>query len=415
MRPAETLASNTFRVPPDATGVRKVLIFAHTPPPHHGQSVMVQLLLDLLQPTAAAPPAPDLLLYHVNARLSRHIAEVGSFRPGKLLMLPGYCLRAIRLGLRHRIRTFYYVPAPPARTPLWRDWMVLALCRPFFPRLIFHWHAGGLAQWLQQTATAPERWVTRRLLGRHDLSIVLRPHHRRDAEFLAARAVRVIPNGLPDPCPDFASSLLPRRRAAAAARRQAFAASGSVRDPVVVRVLFLSLIRPEKGIFDALEGLALANTRLRPTGVRLELIVAGDFASPAVRQEFERRIAAPDLAGSPPTVRTVGFVSGADKDRLLREADCLCFPTRLPEGFPLTLAEAMAYGLPVVTSDCCELPEILPPGYPGVFTTGRPEELAARLVEFVGRDYDLGLRDWFLAHYTAERFAEQMRAALTSV
>lgn len=376
---------------------------------------MVQLMLDLLQPTAPALPAPDLRLYHVNARLSRHIAEVGSFRPGKMLTLTGHCLRAIRLGLRQRIRTFYYVPAPPARTPLWRDWTVMALCRPFFPRLVFHWHAGGLGRWLEQRATAPERWMTRRLLGRHDLSIVLRSHHRRDAEFLAARAVRVIPNGLPDPCPDFASALLPRRRAAAAARQHALAGADGAREPVVVRVLFLSLVRPEKGIFDALNGLARANARLRPTGVRLELIVAGEFASPAVREEFERRVAAPDLAGPPPAVRAVGFVRGADKDRLLREADCLCFPTRLPEGFPLTLAEAMAHGLPVVTSDCCELPEILPPGYPWVFATGRPEELAARLVEFVRRDYDPGLRDWFLAHYTAERFAEQMRAALTAV
>jgi glycosyltransferase involved in cell wall biosynthesis len=254
--------------------------------------------------------------------------------------------------------------------------------------------------------------VSRGLLGRHDLSIVLRPYHRRDAEFLAAREIRVIPNGLPDPCPDFAATVLPRRREAAALRCRAVAGGCGAGEPRVVRVLFLSLIRAEKGIFDALEGVARANTRLRQIGVRLELIVAGDFASPTVRQQFEQRVAAPDLAGPPPVVRTVGFVSGADKDRLWREADCLCFPTRLPEGFPLTLAEAMAYGLPVLTSDCFGLPEILPPGYPGVFATGEPESLAARLVEFLHRDYDPGLRDWFLEHYTAERFAERMRAAL---
>jgi glycosyltransferase involved in cell wall biosynthesis len=387
-----------------------VVVFAHTPPPHHGQSAMVQLMLDLLQPAPAAATGP-LRLFHVNARVSHDIAEVGDFRPGKIATLLAHCRQALRLRREHGARSFYYVPAPPARTPLWRDWLVMALCRPFFPRLIFHWHAGGLSEWLERRASAPERWLTRCLLGRHDLSIVLRPFHRRDAEYLAAREIRVIPNGLPDPCPDFATALLPERRAAAAARQQALRA-GPSGTPHVARVLYLSLLRREKGLFDALEAVVLANARLRQTGLRFELIVAGDFASPAVRAEFEARVQAPDLVGPPPVVRAVGFVTGAAKDRLWREADCLCFPTRLPEGFPVTLAEAMAYGLPVVTSDCCGLPEILPPGWPGVFATGNAADLAARLLEWAERDYHPDLREWYLAHYTAERFAKQMRDAL---
>lgn len=396
---------------PTANPPHGVVVFAHTPPPYHGQSAMVQLMLDLLQPAPGTGVPSRLRLFHVNARVSRDITEVGSFRPGKILTLLAHCRHARRLRREHGARTFYYVPAPPARTPLWRDWLVMALCRPFFPRLIFHWRAGGLSEWLECRATAPERWLTRRLLGRHDLSIVLRPFHRRDAEYLAAREIRVIPNGLPDPCPDFATALLPRRRAATAARQQALRA-GASDTPHVARILFLSLLWREKGLFDALEAVALANARLRHTGLRFELIVAGEFVSPAERAEFETRVQAPDLAGPPPVVRAVGFVTGAAKDRVLREADCLCFPTRLPEGFPVTLTEAMTYGLPVVTSDCCGLPETLPPGWPWVFATGNAADLAARLLEWAASDYRPDLREWYLTHYTAERFAEQMREAL---
>ncbi len=396
-----------------ADTARRVLVFAHTPPPHHGQSAMVRLMLDLLQPpTASDPDAPRL--FHVNARVSREAAEVGGFRAGKVLTLLGHCLHAIRLRWQHGARVFYYVPAPPARTPVWRDLMVMTLCRPFFPRLVLHWHAGGLADWLEQHATPWEQRLTRRLLRRHHLSIVLRPFHRRDADFFEARQVTVIPNGLPDPCPDFERNLKPRRSEAAGARLTALSHRAS-QTRVVVRVLFMSWLRREKGLFDALDAVALANAQLRDTPLRLELTVAGDFASAGVRSEFERRVAAPDLAGPPPLVRLAGFVSGAAKDRLLRESDCLCFPTLLPEGFPLTLAEAMAYGLPVVISDFRQLPEILPPGYPGVFAAGQPADLAAKLVEFARRDYDPALRPWFLEHYTAERFAVRMRAALSAV
>jgi glycosyltransferase involved in cell wall biosynthesis len=291
----------------------------------------------------------------------------------------------------------------------------MALCRPFFSRTVFHWHAGGLSGWLQSQARPWERGLTRWLLGRHHLSIVLRPYHSRDAEWLGARQIEVIPNGLADPCPDFERTVLPGRRQSAARRLAAHAGTRDPAGPVTVRVLYLSLVRREKGIFDALDGVALANARLRGGPVRLELTVAGEFASPADRARFEQRLRDPDLAGPPATVRYVGFAAGADKDRLFRENDCLCFPTVLPEGFPLTLAEAMAYGLPVITSDYRNLPEILPPGYPGAFTAERPAELAERLIEFTQRDYDPGLRAWFLARYTADRFAARLREVLSAV
>ncbi len=393
-----------------------ILVFAHTPPPHHGQSAMVQLLLDRIPPRDAGDPAGALRLFHVNARLSRDAVDVGGFRPGKIPALLKHCRTARRLARRHGLRTFYYVPAPPARVPLWRDWVVMTLCRPVFPRMILHWHAGGLARWLEQRALPAERWLSRRLLSNHALSLVLRPYHRRDAEYLAARRIEVVPNGLPDPCPDFDRAILPRRQAAADARRRAGRLRTEAAEAAtVVRVLYLSLVRPEKGIFDALEAIARANARLRSVSVRVELTVAGDFDSAQTQTEFARRLAAPDLAGSPPVVHYAGYVAGAAKDRLLREADCLCFPSRLPEGFPLTLAEAMAYGLPIITSDHCELPEILPPQYPGVFRAGDPADLAARLVDFTRSDYDPRLRSWFLEHYTVEQWVQRMRAALSSV
>src|SRR3954464_12665344 len=81
----------------------KLLVFAHTPPPHHGQSYMVQLMLngfggDQRQShrLGIAKTSPyGITCYHVNAQVSKQLEDIGNFRPGKLFLLVGFCLQAI--------------------------------------------------------------------------------------------------------------------------------------------------------------------------------------------------------------------------------------------------------------------------------------------------------------------------------
>src|SRR5579872_388139 len=101
----------------------KLLVFAHTPPPHHGQSYMVQLMLegfggDRRKARGGAEKAArhGLELYHVNARISKELEDIGDFRPGKAFRLLGYCLQAIWCRWRYGVTTLYYIPAPGKRS-----------------------------------------------------------------------------------------------------------------------------------------------------------------------------------------------------------------------------------------------------------------------------------------------------------
>jgi glycosyltransferase involved in cell wall biosynthesis len=62
-------------------------------------------------------------------------------------------------------------------------------------------------------------------------------------------------------------------------------------------------------------------------------------------------------------VRLLGQRS--DVPRLMKSADLFIFPTRY-EGHPFSLLEAMAHGLPVVTSSASGIPEIVETGVHGV-------------------------------------------------
>jgi len=370
----------------------KLLVFAHPPPPVHGQSLMVRTLLDGL-PGAA----PGLEVHCVAPRLSRDAADIGRPRPGKLIPLLGACLRALRLRVRHGPMVFYYVPAPGRRAALYRDWVVLLLCRPFFHALVLHWHAVGLGGWLAAHATPPERWLTRALLGRADLALVLAPELADDARALAPRRVAVVPNGLADP--------------SSAARPEPAAPAPD--DPAApFELLFLGLGSREKGLFVTLEALALALAR-EPGGYRLT--VAGGFASPGDERAFHARAA----ALGPGAVRHVGFADEARKRALFATAGLFCFPTAYPhEGQPLVLLEALAHDVPIVTTRWRGIPGLLPAGG-GHFwfvDAGDPAQLAL-VFHAARRAGPAGgaLRRHYLAHFTADRHLAVLAAALRSV
>jgi glycosyltransferase involved in cell wall biosynthesis len=400
----------------------KLLVFAHVPPPHHGQSYMVKLMLEGLggdqsaAPADASPSSP-IECYHVNARVSDRLEDIGSFRLRKVLLLLRYCARAIALRFRHRIHAFYYVPAPGKRAALLRDWLVMLICRPFFRHFIHHWHAVGLGDWLEKEGSWIERRLTHWLLGKPALGLALAIPSMRDALWFRSRQVELVPNGIPDPCPDFESEVLPQRRQRLAERLRALAPAGTTSldsrtsAPGAFRVLFLGNLLRDKGIFDTLDGVALANRQLQEAGspLRVHLAVAGAFPEGDEESTFRARIAQPDLAD---TVTFAGFVDGAVKAALLRESDCLCFPSYYhAESFGLVVVEAMASGMAVVTSRWRALPSLLPPGYPGIVPPRDPAAIAEKLLGAMREDAT-GLRQWYVSHFTEAVHLEHLRDAL---
>ena len=111
--------------------------------------------------------------------------------------------------------------------------------------------------------------------------------------------------------------------------------------------LFVGTLEPRKNLVT----LVRAYRRAARSGVEHALVLTGaDGWGP---DELERELAAGD-GGC--IVRT-GFVSTGDLDALYRGADAFVYPS-LYEGFGLPVLEAMARGVPVVTSNASSLPEV---------------------------------------------------------
>jgi len=362
----------------------KILVLAQTPPPVHGQSLMVRTLLGGL-------PRPGIEVRHVQVALSRDHGDIGRWRPAKAFAAVRAGLAARRIGRSGAFDALYYVPAPGKRGALWRDLVILGLARPAFPRLVLHWHAPGLGEWLETRATGPERNAARRILGRADLSIILADSLRHDAEALGARRIAVVPNGVPDPAP-------PARGPAPAGRP--------------LRVLFLGQCSEEKGLFAAAEAVISLNRAggVAPKAPGFTLVAAGPFP----RRSDAERFAA--LSGRHPGwLRHAGEVSGEAKRALFLECDCLCLPTRYPhEGQPLVVLEALAYDLPVVATRWRAIADTLPPDAGMLVEPGDGSALAAAIAAVRSNPPGSGAsRAAYLRDFTEERHLNRLAGELS--
>ena len=161
--------------------------------------------------------------------------------------------------------------------------------------------------------------------------------------------------------------------------------------------------------------MTLANETLsaEKSPLRFRLALAGAFASDAEEMELRELANRPDLRGA---IEILGFVSSERKGEALRDADLFCFPTYyLAESQPSNLIEALAFGLPVVTTRWRAIPEMLPASYPGLVDPKSPEQIAKALRRLATADLVGPLREMFLSRFTLQRHLASMADAFRSV
>ena len=140
-----------------------------------------------------------------------------------------------------------------------------------------------------------------------------------------------------------------------------------------MRLVSVARLSPEKDFSTLLRAVAQARPRL--PGLRLT--IAGDGPQMPVLQQLRRELELEDVVQLP------GDCS--DVPGLLAQSD-LFVSSSLSEGISLTLLEAMATGLPVLTTDVGGNPEIVVDGETGCLVpAGDAAQLAEALVEVCSR------------------------------
>ena len=148
--------------------------------------------------------------------------------------------------------------------------------------------------------------------------------------------------------------------------------NGSGRTPVI---LYIGRLVPEKGQTVLLEAVA----RLTERGIDVELQLAGDGS---LRPELERAAARLGIAER---VSFLGAVGQEELRGLYERASIFCLPS-FAEGVPVVLMEAMAMGLPVITTRIAGIPELVEHERSGILVApGRADELTDSLAHLLDK------------------------------
>lgn len=137
-----------------------------------------------------------------------------------------------------------------------------------------------------------------------------------------------------------------------------------------MRVLNVGRLVPDKGQGVLLEAISLLESR----GVEVTATLVGD---------------GPDRAALESAASTsVSFVGSVGQDRirdLYAEADAFCLPS-FAEGVPVVLMEAMATGLPVVSTRIAGIPELVEDGLSGLLVAPGRADVVADALERLAAD-----------------------------
>ena len=171
-------------------------------------------------------------------------------------------------------------------------------------------------------------------------------------------------------------------------------------------VLFLGELGKRKGCYDIPE--VVREVKKEIPDVKFVLAGAGSEADEnAIKQIVKEK-------GVTENVDFPGWVRGKEKDRLLREADVFFLPS-YNEGMPMSVLDAMGYGLPVVSTNVGGIPKIVHDGENGYLCeAGDKRKMASSIIRIL-RCQDLRqstIKQAFFTvkkHYSLERHLQLVK------
>jgi glycosyltransferase involved in cell wall biosynthesis len=329
----------------------RILFLLHLPPPVHGSSMVGQMIRE------SKVINLEFECRYINLLASHNVAETGTFSLKKLYGLIISWFKTLFSIIFKRPDLIYFALTTTGMAFL-RDVLLVALFKLFRLKRIYHLHNKGISNYENQPFF---RFLYKFVFKDSEVILLSKLLYEDVKAFVPESAVRICHNGIPDIFSESALNEVPK--------------TGNDL-PKTPEILFLSNLIETKGVYILLEACAI----LKSKGINFHCTFIGGEGD-ITTSDFTKKVTLLDLNKE---VQYKGKKYGDEKIKAFADADIFVFPTYYAkECLPLVILEAMAAGLPVISTFEGGIPDIINDGVNGFIVDQRNIQMLANQLKIL--------------------------------
>lgn len=301
---------------------KKKVIILNIPPPFGGGEIRAKLLYDYFKDNTS-------FIVLTNSNESKNKSNQGKVSLSNIKINILYILRNCKVILRYK-PSLVYISIPKSFFPILKIVPTIIACKLVKSKLVGEL-AGRSFYFLEENDV--QKKIGLKILKKFDSIRVLGASVQETLEDYGLKKTIVIDNGIEFP------------------NDWKIQAKKDISKDKQIQLLFIGALNKQKGIFVTLEIIK----KLKDLKINFHFNIVGEWSSEADKLSSFDFISKNKLEEN---ITFHGILHKEDKWKVLEESDIFVFPS-FNEGQPLVVIEAMAFGIPLVSSNVGAIPDTI--------------------------------------------------------
>ncbi len=358
----------------------KILLLGKLPPPYMGPSIATEIILK-------SSLNNNFELIHLDTKINNEISSFGRWSFSKVFRNTSIYFKMLSL-VRKTKPDMVLIPISQTTTGFFKDSLFILIAKLFGGKVVLQLRGSNFKVWVNKSSSVNKRYVKYILKKTQGVIVLGKKLKYLFEDYYTDDKIFVVPNG--------ADYSIPTKNKSCE-----------------LKVLYLSNLLVSKGIEDVFKAIEILYKKVN---AKFTVDVIGEWYN-----EGDKKTCLSIKENNQLPIHIHSSKGVKEKFQYLADADIFVFPPREPEGHPWSIVEAMAAGLPVISTDMGAITESVIDTVNGYIVEPKHPEQIAEKLELLIKDTELrnkmgaASRSLYLTNFTEIKMVENLTAVFTKI